>query len=144
MTQLRLGYQEFQKYDAEILQVTYSTQEEAQLYFRQYQLSFPYLCDPERAVFPLYGIRITRTNVGHFVVGGAVATAVAVSDRLFRGEKTASATPYIKRYGTTDMEQQTAFLIDKAGVIRYVHATGSHTGGLPSNAEYVRQLDTLQ
>jgi hypothetical protein len=42
-----------------------------------------------------------------------------------------------------DMEQQAAFLIDKAGVIRYVHATGS-LGGLPSNAEYLRQLDMLQ
>jgi hypothetical protein len=42
-----------------------------------------------------------------------------------------------------DMEQQAVFLIDKAGVIRYVHTTGS-LGGLPSNAEYVRQLNELQ
>jgi hypothetical protein len=41
------------------------------------------------------------------------------------------------------MEQQAVFLIDKAGVIRYVHTTGS-LGGLPANAEYVRQLATLQ
>jgi len=49
----------------------------------------------------------------------------------------------MKRYGLTDMDQQAVFLIDKAGLIRYVHTTGS-LGGLPSNAEYVRQLDGLQ
>ena len=36
----------------------------------------------------------------------------------------------MKRYGLTDMEQQAVFLIDKAGVIRYVHTTGP-LGGLP-------------
>jgi putative peptide zinc metalloprotease protein len=143
MTQLRLGYQELQKRNTEILQVTYSTSEEAQLYFRQYQLSFPYLCDPERAVFPQYGIRIVPTNIGRFAVGAVAGTVASMSDRLLHGEKTPSPVPIMKRYGTMDMEQQAAFLIDKAGVIRYVHATGS-LGGLPSNAEYLRQLDMLQ
>jgi peroxiredoxin len=142
MTQLRLGYQEIQERNTEILQVTYSTPEEAQLYFRQYQLSFPYLCDPERAIFPLYGIRISRVAIGKFAAGAAASMAAAVSDRLLHGEKTPSPAPYLKRYGSVDMEQQAAFLIDKAGVIRYVHTTGS-LGGLPSNAEYVRQLDRL-
>ena len=143
MSQLRLSYREIQERNAEILQVTYSTPEEAQLYFRQYQLSFPYLCDPERAVFPLYGIRIVQIGIGRVVASTVVGTAAAMSDRLFRGEKTPSPRPYMKRYGPTDMEQQAVFLIDKAGVIRYVHATGP-IGGLPSNAEYLRQLDKLQ
>jgi hypothetical protein len=72
----------------------------------------------------------------------AVGTAVAISDRLFRGEKTASPAPF-KRYGSTDMEQQAVFIIDKSGIIRYVQTSGS-LGGLPSNAEYLRQLDRLQ
>jgi putative peptide zinc metalloprotease protein len=143
MTQLRLGYQELQTHNTEILQITCSTPEEAQLYFRQYQLSFPYLCDPERAVFPLYGIRIARSTVGNFAANMATGMAAMVSDRLLHGEKTPSPLPYLKRSGATDMEQQAIFLIDKAGVIRYVHTTGS-IGGLPSNAEYLRQLDKLQ
>lgn len=143
MAQLRLGYQELQTRNTEILQITCSTLEEAQLYFRQYQLSFPYLCDPERAIFPVYGIRISRTAIGKLAAGVAASTAAAVSDRLLHGEKTPSPLPYFKRYGAVDMEQQAAFLIDKAGVIRYVHATGP-LGGLPSNAEYLRQLDKLQ
>lgn len=143
MAQLRLGYQELQTRNTEILQITYSTPEEAQLYFRQYQLSFPYLCDPERAVFPVYGIRISRTAIGKLAANMAANMAAVVSDRLLHGEKTPSPLPYLKRYGAVDMEQQAVFLIDKAGIIRYVHTTGS-LGGLPSSAEYISQLEKLQ
>ena len=142
MTQLRLSYREIQARGAEILQVTYSTPEEARLYFRQYQLLFPYLCDPERAVYPLYGIRIVHEAVPALAATIAVSVAAVMSDRLFRGEKTASPLPYMKRYGSTDMEQQAVFIIDKSGIIRYTHASSS-LGGLPSNAEYFRQLDSL-
>ena len=143
MTQLRLNYNEFQEHNTEILQVTYSTPEEAHLYFRQYQFSFPYLCDPERAVFTLYGIRIMRKGVGQIAARAAGSMVAAMSDRLLRGEKTPSPLPYMKRYGQTDMDQEAVFLIDKAGLIRYVHTTGA-SGALPSNAEYLRQLDKLQ
>jgi peroxiredoxin len=143
MAQLRLGYQELQKRNTDILQVTCSTQQEAQLYFRQYQLSFPYLCDPKRAVFPLYGIRIARAAIGKLVANMATSMAAMVSDRVLQGEKSPSPLPFLKRYGATDMEQQAVFLIDRAGVIRYVQSTGS-LGGLPASAEYVRQLDKLQ
>ena len=142
MTQLRLGYRQIQERGAEILQVTWSTPEEARLYFRQYQLLFPYLCDPERAVYPLYGIRIIHGTVPALVAGMAMGTMAALSDRLFRGEKTPSPLPSMKRYGAADMEQQAAFIIDKSGVIRYTHASNS-LGGLPSNAEYLRQLEKL-
>jgi peroxiredoxin len=143
MTQLRLGYRQIQEREAEILQVTWSTPEEARLYFQQYQLLFPYLCDPELSVYPLYGIRIIREAVPAFMAGMAMGMMAAISDRLFHGEKTPSPLPYIKRYGATDMEQQAVFIIDKAGVIRYAH-TSSALGGLPSNAEYLRQLEKLQ
>jgi putative peptide zinc metalloprotease protein len=143
MTQLRLGYHELQKRNTEILQITYNTAEEAQLYFRQYQFSFPYLCDPERTVFPLYGIRMVRENLARFAAGAVVGTVAAMTDLLLHGEKTPSPVSVMKRYGTTDAEQQAAFVIDQAGVIRYVHTTGS-LGGLPSNAEYLRELDSLQ
>ncbi|MSQ46973.1 MAG: peroxiredoxin family protein [Deltaproteobacteria bacterium] len=143
MAQLRLGYQELQARNTDILQITWSTPEEAQLYFRQYQLSFPYLCDPERAVSPQYGIRLSRAAIGKFVAGMGTSMVAMVSGRLLHGEKSPSPVPHLKRYGTVDMEQQAVFLIDKAGIIRYVHATGP-LGGLPSSAEYVRQLDRLQ
>jgi putative peptide zinc metalloprotease protein len=139
MAQLRLGYQEIQKRNAEVLQVTYSTPEEARLYFRQYQLTFPYLCDPERAVYRLYGIPMAQTSeVARSFVAGPIAE---MSDRLLRGEKSASPSPYFKRYGFTDMNQA-VFIIDKSGIIRHVHTTGP-IGAIPSNTD-LRQLDTLQ
>jgi len=143
MSQLSLGYRQLQERGAEILQVTYSTPEEARLYFQQYQLLFPYLCDPERAVYPLYGIRIVHMPVPARIVGATVSTVVAVSDRLLRGEKTASPLPYIKRYGSMDVEQQAIFIIDKSGIIRYTHASNSF-GGHPSNSEYLHHLEKLQ
>ena len=143
MTQLRLGYRELQERNTEILQVTWSTQPEAQLYFRQYPLSFPYLCDADRAVYPLYGVSIVRVGIGERAAEIANGMVAMVSDRLFRGEKTALPMVPMKRYGLTDMEQQAVFLIDKTGVIRSVHTTGP-LGGLPPTAEYVRQLDSIQ
>jgi len=142
MTQLRLGYPQIQDRGAEILQVTWNTPEEARLYFQQYQLLFPYLCDPERTVYPLYGIRIVHEPVPALVAGIAKGTMAALSDRLFRGEKTPPAFPVMKRYGATDMEQQAVFLIDKSGIIRYTYSSNA-LGGLPSNAEYLRQLERL-
>jgi len=138
MAQLRLSYQEFQKRDSEVLQITCSTPQEAQLYFRQYPLGFPYLCDPERAVYNLYGIPIVQGDVKTFMA----SVAAKVQDRLFHGEKTPSPVPYMKRYGST-MAEQALLIVDKAGIIRYVHTTGP-IGSLPSNAEYFRQLDRLQ
>lgn len=142
MAQLHLGYKEIQEREAEILEVTYSTPEEARLYFQQYQLLFPYLCDPKWAVFQLYGLSTIRKGVGALAATIAVSIATEMSDRLFRGERSASPAPYIKRYGSTDMEQA-VFIIDKSGIIRYTHASNS-LGGLPSNAEHLRQLDKLQ
>ena len=142
MAQLRLSYSEVQKRDAEILQVTYSAPEEARLYFQQYQLLFPYLCDPERTVYRLYGVSIIAQTFFEGMRSMVAGTAVAVSDRLFRGEKTASPLPILKRYGSVNLEEQAIFILDKSGIIRYVHTTSS-LGGLPSNAEYLRQLDKL-
>jgi peroxiredoxin len=143
MTQLRLGYSEIQKRGAEVLQVTHSTPEEARLYFQQYQLLFPYLCDPERAVYQRYGISIVRGNLFEEIRTAAVGITAVVSDRIFHGEKTSSYMPLKKRYGSTHIEQQAVFILDKSGIIRYVHASNP-LGGLPSNAEYLRQLDKLQ
>jgi peroxiredoxin len=143
MTQLRLGYSEIQKRGAEILQVTHSTPEEARLYFQQYQLLFPYLCDPERAVYQLYGISIVPGSLFEAIRTAAVGITAVVSDRIFHGEKTPSHMPLMKRYGSTHIEQQAVFILDKSGIIRYVHASNP-LGGLPSNAEYLRQLDKLQ
>lgn len=143
MTQLRLGYHQIQERGAEILQITWSTLEEARLYFQQYQLSFPYLCDPERAMYPLYGISMISLGGLAMAKNMAAGMTATLTDRLFHGEKTASPLGPMKRYGAGEIDQQAVFIVDKSGIIRYVHATSS-LGGLPPNAEYLRQLEQLQ
>ncbi len=142
MAQLRLNYQEFQKRDTEVLQITCSTPEEARLYFQQYQLLFPYLCDPELAVYQLYRVPVLERGLFESIRTVAAAITVEMSDRLLRGEKSASGTSYRQRYGST-VPDQALLIVDKTGIIRYVHTAGP-IGGLPSNAEYFRQLDRLQ
>lgn len=142
MAQLRLNYQEFQKRDTEILQITSSTLEEAQLYFQQYRLLFPYLCDPERAVYRVYGVPVLPRGLLERIQTLTTSITAEMSDRLLRGEKSASPVPSSKRYGST-VPDQALLIIDKPGSIRYVHTTGP-IGSLPSNAEYLRQLDKLQ
>lgn len=142
MAQLRLGYEEFRKRGADILQITHSTLEEARLYFKQYQLTFPYLCDADRAVHRLYGVPMAEKGFVEEVRDFVACVAAEASDRLFHGEKSASPLPHLKRYGFDDPEQA-VFIVDPSGTIRYIHTTGP-IGALPSTAELLRQLALLQ
>jgi peroxiredoxin len=143
MAQLRLGYPEIQQSGGEILQVTHNTPEEARLYFQQYDLHIPYLCDAERVVHELYGIHMEPKSLVEVARTFAVSTAAVASDRLLRGEKSPSPAPYFKRYGFSQDSPQAVFIVDKLGIIRYVY-TSSPIGVIPSNAELLRQLATLQ
>jgi peroxiredoxin len=57
---LSQAYPQFQSSDAEILQITHNTMDEANLYFRNYHLVTPYLCDPDRQVHLRYGIPLEK------------------------------------------------------------------------------------
>jgi len=141
MAQLRLSYEEIQKRGAEILQVTHSAAEEARLYYRHYKLTFPYLCDVDRAVHRMYGVPIAQKRLVE-MSRRLVANFVAeTSDRLLRGEKSPSPLPHLRRYGFDDPEQA-VFIVDRDGIIRYVHSSGP-IGSIPSNEELLRQLATL-
>src|SRR5215510_13274324 len=94
MAQLRLGYPEIQKSGAEVLQLTHNTVEEAQRYFKHYPITFPYLCDPERAVHERYGLPLQPASP----LDPLRNTAAAVFDLVRHGEKTPSPVPFIKRY----------------------------------------------
>ncbi len=72
------------------------------------------------------------------VVASSVAAA---SDRLLQGEKTPSPLPHLRRYGFEDPEQA-VFIVDRDGIIRYVHSSGP-IGTVPSNADLLHQLDKL-
>jgi len=142
MAQLRLGHPEIQKQGGEVLQVTLSAPQEAQLYFRQYQLQFPYLCDAERLVHEQYGVHMVHKGPVAIIRDFAVCSSAVASDRLMRGEKSPSPAPYFKRHGLSQDSPQAIFIIDASGVIRYVYTCGP-LGAIPSNAELLRQLAAL-
>jgi len=140
---LRLGYAAVQQQGGEVLQVTHSAPPEAQLYFRQYQLQFPYLCDAERLVHEQYGIHLVHKGPVGVIRDFAVCSTAVASDRLRHGEKSPSPAPYFKRQGFSQDSPQAVFIVDKSGIIRYVYTCGP-LGAIPSNAEILRQLAILQ
>lgn len=142
MAQLRQGYPEFQNNNAEILQVTHSTPPEARLYHRKFQLTFPYLCDAERVVHEMYGIRMFRPDLAEGIGSFVACSTAAASDLVLHGEKTASPTPFFMRYGFKD-SPQAIFIIDRDGIVRSVHTSGP-IGSIRFNADLVRELATLR
>ena len=75
MAQLGLRYPEIQAMQAEILQVTHNTLDEARGYLKHYPMKFPYLCDAERAAHERYGVELLGMNLGGFMASGAAAVA---------------------------------------------------------------------
>lgn len=143
MAQLRLAYPEIQNSGAEILQVTHSTPEEARVYFRRHQLAFPYLCDPDRAVHALYGVPIAPKGLVEGMQMALASAAAGAADLLLRGETTPSPLAYARRYGPRNQPEQAVFIVNREGIVRYVHTSGP-ISAIPSNAELLSELARLQ
>lgn len=137
MAQLRLGHPEILKQDAEILQITHNTAEEARQYARHYPLTFPYLCDAERRAHEAYGIPLEKQEL----MTNVKSTGAAAADFLLRGERPISPLPFFRRYPGKD-SSQAIFVLDREGVIRAVHTWGP-IGGLPPASDLIRDLATL-
>jgi alkyl hydroperoxide reductase subunit AhpC len=140
MAQLRLHYPEIQQRGAEILQITHSAPAEARLYFKQYRLTIPYLCDPDRRVHERYGVHAFEPGLTVSLTNMVVCGAAAVADGL-RGERSPLPTPYYRRHGLKD-SPQAMYVVDRAGIIRHVYTTGP-IGAMPSGAELLQRLSTL-
>jgi AhpC/TSA family protein len=138
MAQLRLGYPEIQKSGAEVLQITHNTATEAQRYFKHYPITFPYLCDPERAAHEAYGLMLQAAKP----LDPLKSTAAAAFDFVRHGERTPLPVPFIVRYTGKD-SPQAVVIVDRGGVVRHVVQSGPNAE-LPSNAEILRRLETLR
>jgi len=141
MAQLRLGYPEIQKRNAEALQITLSTVAEAAHYGQYYQMPFPYLCDPERVVFERYGLKLTDMSLGDGLQNFARSSVAVMTDLVLRGQRSFSPRPYLERYPGKD-SPQAVYVIDRDGVIRRAFMSES-LAAIPSNVELARALDAL-
>ena len=137
MAQLRLGYSDVQKQDAEIVQITHNTVEEARRYGKFYKFDFPYLCDPDRSVHDRYGLPLEGAHPGELVR----SMATAASDLVRHGERTPLPIPFAMRYGFKDSPQG-VFVLDRKGIVRAVHRL-SPNAGLPTTATLVNELKAI-
>lgn len=138
MAQLRLGYPEIQRVGAEVLQITHNTPAEAQSYFKHFPITFPYLCDADRAVHEAYGLPLRPAKVSD----GMASMAAVVGDLVRHGERTALPVPYFIRHGMKDSPQAVA-VVDREGIVRHVVQAGPNAD-LPSNAEILRRLAAIR
>ena len=137
MAQLALRYPELQALDAEILQVTHNTVDEARGYLKHYPMRFPYLCDAERTAHDRYGVELLQLRLGEFFASGAAA----VTDFVTKGETTPSPMAYFRRYGRKDAAQA-VFILDRDGIVRGEHRLGP-SAPLPSASELISALQKL-
>lgn len=137
MAQLRLGYAQIQKHDADIVQVTHNTLDEARRYGRFYKFDFPYLCDPDRAVHERYGLPLETAHAGDVVR----SMTAAATDLLLHGERTPLPIPFIVRHPMKD-SPQAVFVIDRQGIIRNVHRL-SPNAGLPTTTTLANELSAI-
>ena len=137
MAQLGLRYPEIQAMQAEVLQVTHNTLEEAHGYLKHYPMKFPYLCDAERVVHDRYGVGLTGIALGGFLASGAAV----VADFVLKGETTPAPIPYTKRYAGQDAAQA-VFILDRDGIVRAEHRLGPNAP-LPSAAELISALQKM-
>jgi hypothetical protein len=137
MAQLRLGYADIQRSGAEVLQITHNTADEAGRYFRHYPITFPYLCDPDRAVHEAYGLPLRMPGP----LEPLKSTAAAAFDLVRHGEWTPSPVPFLVRNRLKD-SPQAVIIVDRDGVVRHVAQSGPNAE-LPANADIMRRLRSI-
>ena len=143
MAHLSQAYAQFQSSDAEILQITHNTVEEANLYFRNYHLSTPYLCDPDREVHLRYGIALEQQTIGATAANTATSCVMVAGDLLLHGQKSPSPVAPIMRMGARFQSPQLVVAADRTGVVRHVQRIG-HADTLPTVAELLSVLEPLR
>ena len=137
MSQLRLGYEQFQANGAEVLAVTATPSERGQQYNRMFKFVHPYLCDPERQTILRYGVGARAFSLRE--------SLSAVKPSMWRHY--ASGGGVLKEKELAAQESGAGLMdglliIDQQGIVRYV-SLGNAARVLPSNAEIVEMLTGL-
>lgn len=137
MAQLRLGLPDLDRHEADLVQVTHNTVDEARRYAKFYRFDFPYLCDPDRTVHERYGLALESAAPVEIVR----SMATAATDLIVRGERTPLPIPFAMRYPGKDAPQA-VFVVDRPGIVRAVHRMGPNAG-LPTVATLVKDLASI-
>ncbi len=141
MSQLARAYPVIKQHGAEVLEVTSSSPSQARAYARRFSLPFPYLCDPDRRVKGEWGLEKRAHSLGYYAKALVQGMRSAQPDNDFG--KFMPPIPEMPAVLADD--DMGFFIVDRAGVVRYVLA-GSYTAGTGSRAipgadEIVRELE---
>jgi peroxiredoxin len=126
---MRAGYAALRAADTEIIQVAPNLLDSARRFFAQAPLPFPFVCDPDKRLYAVYGLG----NVGALE---ATKTAVVSFAHAFtHGDTNAQLRGawldvmnrnFVRRlhHHAMTAQEQGMFLIDKAGLVRHVTVVG--------------------
>ena len=140
MARLSQSYADFVALDAEVLQITHNTQKEADVYFRNYHLATPYLCDADRRVHEAYGVVMEKQSLGAMAENWGTSSAMVAHDLLLHGEKSPPPIPAL-RMGSFQ-PTQLVVAVDRGGVVRYVWSGGPFDT-LPTVAELLALFQSM-
>jgi putative peptide zinc metalloprotease protein len=126
---MRAGYEALRAADTEVIQVAPNLLDSARRFFAQSPLPYPFVCDPDKRLFAVYGLgdlgalEATRTAVVSF----AHAFTHGDSSPQLRGAwLDVMNRNFVRRlhHHAMTAQEQGLFLVDKQGVIRHVTVVG--------------------
>jgi len=126
---MRTGYAALRAADTEIIQVAPNLLDSARRFFAQAPLPFPFVCDPDKRLYPVYGLgdvgalEATKTAVVSF----AHAFTHGDTNNQIRGAWfDVMNRNFVRRlhHHAMTAQEQGMFLIDKEGIIRSVTVVG--------------------
>ena len=126
---MRAGYTALREADTEIIQVAPNLLDSARRFFAQAPLPFPFVCDPDKRLYAVYGLgdvgalEATKTAVVSF----AHAFTHGDTNNQIRGAWfDVMNRNFVRRlhHHAMTAQEQGMFLIDKEGIIRSVTVVG--------------------
>ena len=144
---VRAGYQALQAADTEVIQVAPNLLESARRYFADSILPFPFVCDPDKRLYAVYGLgdrralEATRTAVVSFAHAFTHGDSVNQIRGAWFDVMNRNFLRRLHHHAMTAHEQG-IFLIDKEGLIRHLTVVGP-IDPVPSGADLAELARTF-
>lgn len=126
---VRAGYEALKNADTEVIQVAPNLLESARRYFGQSILPFPFVCDPDKRLYAVYGLgdlralEATRTAVVSFAHAFTHGDSVNQIRGAWFDVMNRNFLRRLHHHAMTAQEQG-IFVIDKEGAIRHLTVVG--------------------
>ena len=126
---VRAGYEALRAADTEVIQVAPNLLDSARRYFGESILPFPFVCDPDKRLYAVYGLgdlralEATRTAVVSFAHAFTHGDSVNQIRGAWFDVMNRNFLRRLHHHAMTAQEQG-IFLIDKEGVIRHLTVVG--------------------